>query len=279
MIFTAGLAAVLSLLPLLNHYLPAARYLGLRDYVPMYYAYNPYFTSWFNVGASHWIWGWTAELEPFRSLDYPHAHSLGFGLITPLACAAGLYVCRQRPICRLAACVILATVFATTFLPGRQLAVVATGVACYCLACLFREFDAFRERTLGLATLLTLLLVVRFPNVNLQVLISIAIIFCSMELVRTRGRPECQVVPGIALALFCLKMFSLDVLWMGLYLVAAVAVPVGYFLVGQRRDVAVAAVLIVVFFATAVTFLDNPVLALAALGAALGTLVISTPCG
>ena len=72
-------------------------------------------------------------------------------------------------------------------------------------------------------------------------------------------------------------MFSLDVLWMGLYLVAAVAVPVGYFLVGRRRDVAVAAVLIVVFFATAVTFLDNPVLALAALGAALGTLVMIAP--
>ena len=145
-ILTAALVGMLLLLPLLNHYLPVARYVASRRYHPMYHALNPHFSSWFHVGGSHWLWGWTAGREPFRTLGYPPEHMLGFGFITPLACAAGLYLCREQPICRLAAAVTLSIGLATTFLPGKAIALVASGVAYYCLACLFRAFNGPRER-------------------------------------------------------------------------------------------------------------------------------------
>ncbi len=66
MIVSAGLAGILLLLPLLKHYLPVAQYLESRQYIPMYYAFNPRLWSWLNVGANHWLWGWTAGREPFR---------------------------------------------------------------------------------------------------------------------------------------------------------------------------------------------------------------------
>ena len=276
-ILTAGLVGVLLLLPLLNHYLPVARYLARRQYLPMYYAFNPHLWSWFHVGGNHWLWGWTAGREPFRTLGYPPEHLLGFGFITPLACAAGLYFCRERPICRLAAAVTLSMWLATTFLPGKAIALVASGVAYYCLACLFREFNGPRERALGLASVLTLLVLVSFPNIYLQILTLSALMLCSLELVRTRGRPECQVVPGIALGLFCLKLFSFDVLLIGVCLAAPAAALIAYYWVGRRRDVGLGAVLLVVFFTAVTTILDNPNVYLGALAAPSSALLVSAP--
>ena len=277
MIMAAGLGGMLLLLPLVSHYLPSARYVGARQYLPMYYAYNPYPCSWFHVGRGHWLWGWTASRDPFRSLGHPPEHFLGFGFLTQLACAAGLYLGRERPICRLAAAVTLALILATTFLPGQEIVLLGTGAGAYCLACLYREFNAPRERVQGLAALLGLLVLVRFPNPALQVLIYCAMVICSLELVRARRCPEHQVLPGITLMLCCLKMFALNVLTIGFCLAGAVALPLGLFWVGRRRQIALAAILVAIGFSAAMTTMDQPIVYLGTAAAVLIALLISTP--
>jgi len=276
-ILTAALVGVLLLLPLLNHYRPVARYRASHQYLSIYYAFNPRLSSWLHVGGSHWLWGWTAGREPFRSLSFPPEHWLGFGYITPLACAAGLFFCRGRPICRLAAVVTLSMWLATTFLPGRAIALVATAVACYCLACLLREFNGPREQALELASVLATLALIPFPNLYLKILAYSTMMLCSVELVRMRGRPECQVVPGITLGLFCLMLFPLDVLLIGVGLAAPAAALIGYYWARRRWDIALGAVSIVVFFTAVITLVDNPDLTLGAMVAPFSALLVGAP--
>ena len=85
------------------------------------------------------------------------------------------------------------------------------------------------------------------------------------------------MVPGIALGLFCLKVFSLDVLLIGVCLVAPAAALIAYYWVGRRRDVGLGAVLLVVFFTAATTFLDSPNVYLGALAAPSSALLVSAP--
>ena len=50
--------------------------------------------------------------------------------MTPILCGAGLYLCRERPVCRLAALAAGLLWLATTYLPGDKLVFVASGVCC-----------------------------------------------------------------------------------------------------------------------------------------------------
>jgi len=243
----------------------------------MYRALTPQPWYWIHFGSNHWVWGWTAGFEPFRALGNISEHMLGFGYLTPLACAAGLYLCRERPICQLAAAVIPAMWLATVYLPNRAIALVAAGVAYYCLACLFRELNSPRERAIGLASVLALLVLLPFPNTYLQILILSAMTYCSLELVRTKGRPDSQVVPGIALVLFCLEVFSVEALLIAACLVAPVAALIAYYWSARRYDVGLGAALLVVFLTASITYLDNLRVYLGTMAALAGALSLSAP--
>ena len=199
-IVTAALVGVLLLVPLLNHYLPVSRYVISRQPFSIYYVLDPYPCSWFHVGGNHWLWGWTAGREPFRTLGYAPEHMLGFGYITPLACAAGLFCCRERPICRLAAVVTLSMWLGITLLPGETIALVAFAVACYCLACLFLRGPRNSRGAAWTGGAAGDPGAGPVPEHRSAILAYSAILLCCLELVRMRGRPECQVLPGIALA-------------------------------------------------------------------------------
>ncbi len=125
--------------------------------------------------------------------------------------------------------------------------------------------------------MLGLLVLVPFPNDYLQILIINTLVLCSMELVRTRGRPEDQVVPGIALGLICLKLFAPVVILYGVCLVVPVAVLFAYYWVGRRWDVGLAAVLLIVFFTAAITCPNNPNVYLGVLAASSSSLLLSAP--
>ncbi len=87
--------AGLALWPLASHYLEVARLFGFRafDKVSFHLA-RP--ASWFNIGPSHWLYGWTAAFPSFSSLPAEHEHRIGFGYITPLLAAIGLWRARRR---------------------------------------------------------------------------------------------------------------------------------------------------------------------------------------
>ena len=157
--------------PLVRHYLPVSQVVAMRQAAGVYSAFTPRVWSWFNVGANHWVWGWTARREPFRGLGLPPEHILGIGFLTTLACGFGLYVERQRPVCRLAAALVIAMPLATTHLPdGQRLALLATAVCFFCMAGLYREVSSPRDRGLALGSLLVVLCLVRFPTEDLQAL-------------------------------------------------------------------------------------------------------------
>ena len=64
-------------------------------------------------------------------------------------------------------------------------------------------------------------------------------------------------------------MLSLDVLLIGTCLVAPAAVLIAHYWVGRRWDVALGAVLLMVFFSAAITLVDHPDVTLGVLGAML----------
>ena len=97
---------------------------------------------------------------------------------------------------------------ATTYMPGNLLAMLAAGVCCYCAAGLFHEVDQPAWRGFGVAVLVSLLLVVRFPNPYVIVVGMTTIILCLVELARIRGRTQGLIVPFSSLVLISLKLFD-----------------------------------------------------------------------
>src|SRR5579883_557153 len=129
-IVVVGALGALCLQPFLSHYLPTARQVKTQ-YLLTLRMLHPQLWSWWNLGAGSWLWGWTAGRGPFRGLPSTAEHLLGIGFLTPWVCAAGLYLGRERPVCRLAVLVALFLWVATTFLPGDAIAMAAAGVSCY----------------------------------------------------------------------------------------------------------------------------------------------------
>src|SRR5262249_19220768 len=198
------------------------------QYVPTLRVLHPEFWSWWNQGPGSWLWGWAAGRGPFRGLPSTAEHHLGIGFLTPWVCAAGLYLGRERPICRLAALVSLILWLATTFLPGDRIAMLAAGVCAFGAAGLFHQSEDPRSRGIAMAAVVGLLLLVRFPNPYHQALGLMVMILCLLEMGRLRADALAQIIPGIALAALGLELFAIPAIPIGVMLVAPVAGMLAY---------------------------------------------------
>src|SRR5262249_21300907 len=159
-----------------------------QGYYPMY----PSFWSWLNTGPYHWFWGWTADFEPFRKLPTGIEDRLSIGYLTPAACAAGLYLGRDRIAGRLAALIILGwyLCIAAFPLPGDVMAASAMVIAALGMAMVFRERDATGPRALATIGLATFFNLVKFPNPFVILLGLFAVSLVVIEIIRCRDEPR-----------------------------------------------------------------------------------------
>jgi hypothetical protein len=275
-ILAAGVTGALLLQPFLSHYMQTAREVS-GGYLPMLRTLHPRFWSWLNTGGGSWLWGWLAGRGPFRPVEFEQEHHLGIGFATPLACALGLYLSPDRPVCRLAALTGLFLWLATTFVPGDTIALVAAALCTYCAAGLFRQFDDPRSRATGLAVVVGLLWVLPFPNRYLEALGLTVIALCLLEMARVKGRTPTWIVPTMALVAVSLKLFPLPVILIGAVPVAALAGVLAYRYGPRRWIVGVASVACLVLFSLLTTFADRPGLLVDTLWLAAAALALSAP--
>jgi len=275
-IVAAGAVGLLLLQPFLSHYLRAARDVP-EQYLPTLRALHPRIWSWLDLGRDNWLWGWMAGRGPFRVLTFPEAHYLGIGFLTLFACAVGFYLSWERPICRLAVLVVWLLWLATTFMPGDEFAMLAAWVCYYCAAGLFHEIDHPGSRAIGLAVVLGLFLLIRFPNPHIEVLGSTTIILCLLEIGRLRERPQAWIVPGLALGTLSLKSFPLPVISIGVMLVAPVAGLLAYHYRSRRREVGMGSLAVLLLFVHVFTLLDRSSMLISGLVAAPMALAVSAP--
>jgi hypothetical protein len=146
----------------------------------------------------------------------------------------------------------------TTYLPGDALSMLATAVCCYCLAGLFRETDDPMWRRTGLAVVVGVLLLVRFPNPYLLMLALTLVILCIMDRVPIAGREDGRVVSGILLAVLTLKFFAFEAILSGVLLLVPLLGIAAYYGVLRRWEVGLGSVSALMVFLSVVTYLDRP---------------------
>jgi hypothetical protein len=276
-IAAAGATAALLLVPFVAHYLPAAREVG-PEYILTLRGFHPSLGSWFDVGVNHWLWGWTAH--PGWAGDFPvleGEHHLGVGFLTPVLCAVGLYLGRAWPICRLAAAVAFTLWFATTYMPGDEIATLAAWISYYCAAGLFLEFDEPAWRAAGLVIVVCLLLWIPFPNPHLVVLGLTVTVYCVLEIGRVRARPRSLIAPGIALALLGWKIFHLETTLHGIVIVALISALPFYYGRTVRQELGAGFLALLVAVLMLITFLDQPKFLVWTLAATVIPLAVSAP--
>jgi hypothetical protein len=248
------------------------------QYYPLLRALHPSVGSWFDVGPKNWFWGRVIRTGSRYELEFLNReHFLGIGLLTSIACVVGLCLGRKWPICSLAAVAAVVVWLVTTYLPGTQIAILATVVACYCAAGLFHEVDRPDLRLIGLAALTCVLLLIRFPNPCLIVLALTAIILCLLEIGRTRERPQDLIAPAFALVVITLKLFGLEVIPYGVMLVVPAAGLLAYYWRPRRWEVGLGALAFLILFLIVITFLDQPVVLIVGLMAAPISLALTAP--
>ena len=131
---------------------------------------------------------------------------------------------------------------------------------------------------MGLAAVLSLLLLIRFPNPCVIVLGLSTIILCVLEIGRVRECPRDLVAPGIALVVISLKLFWLDVILNGLLVAGPVAGLLAYYWRRQWWKVGLGVLGFLMLFLIVITFLDQPGVLLGGLAAAPISLAL-TPRG
>ena len=207
--------------PFLSHYLAAARELGFRNFRFVRYSI-PRPWSWLYVGPAHWIWGWSAGLDQFRSLPMPTEQRVGFGLITPLACIMGFVVGRHRPLVRIAALAALTWVLVATELPGELIADIGLGLVLIVAARFYHDRSQPGSALVAFGALVGFAACDRFPSWRMLGLILIVMALCLAECWRGRHRPAGWLVPAALILWSCGKLF--DPTCMGIVL--ALVVPV-----------------------------------------------------
>ena len=277
-IVAAGAGGALLLQPFLSHYPLAAREVQAQ-YAPILRAFHPSVGSWFDVGPNNWFWGWTSRAGWAHKYEFlEEEHHLGLGFLTPIASFAGLYLGWKRPICRLAAVTAFIAWFAITYIPGDLFAMMAAGVVYYCAAGLFHEVDEPAWRAVGLAVVVCLLLLIRFPNPYLMVLGLSTIILCLLEIARTRDNPRGWILPGVALAGLSQRLFGLEVIPYGVGIIAPVAALLAYYGGRRRRwEAGFASLVLFMLFLLVITFVERPRFLIGAVAAASIPLAATAP--
>lgn len=117
----AAIVTVIAVLPMVIHYVQAARETGLRQWFSVS-DLLPRPLSWFAGDKGSWFYSWTLHLDSVAAVPFPHEQSLTFGLLTLAVAAYGLWPHRREPLVRLLLRVSLTLVILTTlFSPGRTL--------------------------------------------------------------------------------------------------------------------------------------------------------------
>src|SRR5262249_25132494 len=132
-------------------------------------------------------------------------------------------------------------------------------------------------RAIGLAVVLTLLLLIPFPNPYVEVLGLSTIVLCWLEVVRLRERPQACIVPALALFTLCLRIYAPQAILNGVMLAAPVTVLFAYYYKSQRREVGLGALAFVLLFAHATTLSDWPPRLIGGLAAAPFSLAFAGP--
>ncbi|RKH59693.1 hypothetical protein [Corallococcus llansteffanensis] len=112
-----GVVGLVALAPLVLHSRQAVSTVGLRSFSDVTYMV-PRFWSWFYLGPDSWLYGWTNGFVRFQRLPMPWEHRLGFGLVTPVVAALGLWQARARPAVRLLLVVAVATLLLSSRFTG-----------------------------------------------------------------------------------------------------------------------------------------------------------------
>jgi hypothetical protein len=263
----AGALAAVLLQPFLSHYLLTAREVRSEFHLARR-ALHPAVWSWLDTGERNWFWGWASRPVPLHVPAYLGGeHHLGIGYLTFFACGVGLYLGWQWAICRVAAVVALILWVATTYLPGDYLAMLAAGFSYYCAALLFHETDRPALRGGALAIVLAMLPLGGIFNPYWIVLGLLTIIFCILEIGRTRGRLCAQIVPGIAAIVLSLWAFGPELIVHGIILVAPAAGLLVYYCRSRRMEVGLASLAFLILLLTVIAFLDQPCVLRVALAA------------
>ncbi len=115
----AGLAAAALVAPLVERYLLAARFLGLRPWEAIE-PRLPRWQSWLLMGQDNWLHGWLygTAFWPKREGWLSSAHTNGLGVVATACAVAGLWSYRRRISTRLLAGLSLLMVLLTTLWPG-----------------------------------------------------------------------------------------------------------------------------------------------------------------
>jgi hypothetical protein len=236
-VLAAGVAGGLAMWPFFAHYLPAAR--EMRGvYMPFRYYLHPTFGSWWNVGEGNWFWGWLVARRPFVGSLLEHEHRLGIGFLTTAACAAGLFLGRRRPWCRVALWFLFACFVTLTFLPQRELLVASACLCCFGFGLLLRQADEPLMTALTFLVVLGVLVGVRFPNPWLRAVSLALVVACFWAVSR---RDEGRTLPALAIGLITLKLFALEVLVMIGLPIAVAGGLLAYLLPSRRREVVLGA--------------------------------------
>jgi hypothetical protein len=275
-IVAAGAVGLILMLPFLSHYLEATREVP-PQYLLTLRMFHPKISDWFDLGKANWLWGWMSGRWPFSDQAFGDEHHLGIGFLTLLACAAGFYVSRERPICRLAITATGLLWFVTTFWPSDIFVRIAAGVCGFCIAGLFYERGEPAWRGIGLLVMLGLLLLIRFPNPYIEVLGSATVVLCLLEIARLREHPLGWIIPALAIGAIGLKLLPLWVVAISTMLVAPIAGLVAYYYRTRWFEVGLASVALVLVFAFVLTFVDRPDLLTGVPATALLWLAVTAP--
>jgi hypothetical protein len=275
-ILAAGVVGALLLAPMVQHFLPVSRQVALHRNIAMYRILHPDPSSWFATGPANWAWGWTADWPLWRTPVFGDEHRMGIGFLTTIACLAGLYLGRDRPLCRLAAVVWFTLCVVTTYMPRDLLLAGAMAVAFLTMGVLFREVDQPRWRAAGLALFLAPLFLIRFPNEYLQSLALGLIVVCLLEVCRADAWPESRILAGLAIACVCFRFFAVELMPTATAIAAAIVAPPAFILKGQWRAIALAAAVSWLSFLALMVYLDRPLIPIGGLAGAGLALLAST---
>jgi hypothetical protein len=112
-----GVVGLAVLAPFVLHARQAIQTVGLRSFSETE-GMVPRFWSWFYLGPTSWLYGWTNPFRQFQRLPIPWEHQLGVGLVTTVVAGLGLWRARGQPAVRLMLVVTVVTVLLSTRYTG-----------------------------------------------------------------------------------------------------------------------------------------------------------------
>jgi hypothetical protein len=116
-LFTISLLfSVVALIPMISHYLAAAKIIGYPDSSQVSLM-TPRLYSWIYSGPFSWLYKWMFYIEPFKSLYMDQEHRLGLGFVTSIVVLYGLYYRRNHTLVHLLIIISITIFLSVTMFP------------------------------------------------------------------------------------------------------------------------------------------------------------------